>query len=82
MAFRLRELLQSMSLDAIVKTSGKTGLHVFVPIRRTLDFVKPSFSQGAYRFLNKPFKRPAPRSAIERYLHWHWNGYRRERGVS
>ncbi len=37
-AFWLREVLQSMSLDAIVKTSGKTGLHVFVPIRRTLDF--------------------------------------------
>jgi bifunctional non-homologous end joining protein LigD len=37
-AFHLRELLQSMSLDAIVKTSGKTGLHVFLPIRRTLDF--------------------------------------------
>jgi bifunctional non-homologous end joining protein LigD len=37
-AFRLRELLRSMALDAIVKTSGKTGLHVFVPIRRTLDF--------------------------------------------
>jgi len=37
-AFWLRELLHSMSLDAIVKTSGKTGLHVFVPIRRTLDF--------------------------------------------
>ena len=37
-AFRLRELLQSMSLETIVKTSGKTGLHVFVPIRRTLDF--------------------------------------------
>jgi bifunctional non-homologous end joining protein LigD len=37
-AFWLRELLQSMGLDAIVKTSGKTGLHVFVPIRRTLDF--------------------------------------------
>ncbi|MGQ0657926.1 MAG: non-homologous end-joining DNA ligase [Chromatiales bacterium] len=37
-AFRLRELLQSMALEAIVKTSGKTGLHVFVPIRRTLDF--------------------------------------------
>ncbi|HYN27096.1 MAG TPA: DNA ligase D [Burkholderiales bacterium] len=37
-AFRLRELLQNMSLDPIVKTSGKTGLHVFVPIRRTLDF--------------------------------------------
>jgi bifunctional non-homologous end joining protein LigD len=37
-AFHLRELLASMSLEAIVKTSGKTGLHVFVPIERTLDF--------------------------------------------
>jgi bifunctional non-homologous end joining protein LigD len=37
-AFRLRELLRSMTLDAVVKTSGKTGLHVFVPIRRTIDF--------------------------------------------
>ena len=36
--------------------------------RRTLDVVKPSYSQGAYRFLNKPFKRPATRSTIERYL--------------
>ena len=37
-AFRLRELLQSLSLESIVKTSGKTGLHVFLPIRRTIDF--------------------------------------------
>ncbi|HKX38445.1 MAG TPA: DNA ligase D [Burkholderiales bacterium] len=37
-AFRLRELLQRLSLESLVKTSGKTGLHVFVPIRRTLDF--------------------------------------------
>jgi bifunctional non-homologous end joining protein LigD len=37
-AFWLRELLLSMSLEPIVKTSGKTGLHVFVPIRRTIDF--------------------------------------------
>jgi bifunctional non-homologous end joining protein LigD len=37
-AFWLRELLKDMGLEAIVKTSGKTGLHVFVPIRRTLDF--------------------------------------------
>src|SRR5207244_13360453 len=37
-AFWLRELLQSMSLEPIVKTSGKTGLHVLVPLPRTLDF--------------------------------------------
>ena len=37
-AFWLRELLGSMSLEAVVKTSGRTGLHIFVPIRRTIDF--------------------------------------------
>jgi bifunctional non-homologous end joining protein LigD len=37
-AFWLRELLNSMTLEPIVKTSGKTGLHVFLPIRRTIDF--------------------------------------------
>ncbi|HVL56035.1 MAG TPA: non-homologous end-joining DNA ligase [Burkholderiaceae bacterium] len=37
-AFRLRDLLATMSLEPIVKTSGKTGLHVFVPIERTIDF--------------------------------------------
>ena len=37
-AFRLRELLHGMSLEPVVKTSGKTGLHVFVPINRTIDF--------------------------------------------
>jgi arylsulfatase A-like enzyme len=40
----------------------------FANFRRTVDWARPSYSQGAYRFLNKPFKRPAPRSAIERYL--------------
>ena len=37
-AFRVREVLNSMGLEPIVKTSGKTGLHVFLPIRRTIDF--------------------------------------------
>jgi bifunctional non-homologous end joining protein LigD len=37
-AFALRELLKEMALEPIVKTSGKTGLHVFVPIKRNLDF--------------------------------------------
>jgi bifunctional non-homologous end joining protein LigD len=37
-AFWLRALLKQMSLEAVVKTSGKTGLHVFVPIERTVTF--------------------------------------------
>jgi bifunctional non-homologous end joining protein LigD len=37
-ALWLRALLQEMSLEAVVKTSGKTGLHVFVPIDRTVTF--------------------------------------------
>lgn len=37
-AFWLRSLLREMSLDAVVKTSGKTGLHVFVPIERSVTF--------------------------------------------
>jgi bifunctional non-homologous end joining protein LigD len=37
-AFWLRELLREMSLEAVVKTSGKTGLHVFVPIERIVTF--------------------------------------------
>jgi len=51
-AFRLRELLQSLSMESIVKTSGKTGLHVFVPIRRTLDFdAARAISEGVGRHL-------------------------------
>jgi bifunctional non-homologous end joining protein LigD len=37
-AFWLRALLTQMSLEPVVKTSGKTGLHVFVPIERTVTF--------------------------------------------
>lgn len=37
-AFHLRTLLREMRLEAIVKTSGKTGLHVFIPIERHVDF--------------------------------------------
>jgi bifunctional non-homologous end joining protein LigD len=37
-AFWLRDLLAEMSLEACVKTSGKTGLHLFVPIERTVSF--------------------------------------------
>jgi len=37
-AFWINDLLKQMSLSARVKTSGKTGLHVFVPIERTVTF--------------------------------------------
>ncbi len=37
-AFWINDLLKEMSLRAVVKTSGKTGLHVFVPIERTVTF--------------------------------------------
>ena len=37
-AFWLRALLTDMGLRTIVKTTGKTGLHVFVPIERTVTF--------------------------------------------
>lgn len=36
----LHALLEQMSLEALVKTSGKTGLHVFVPILRTVTFTQ------------------------------------------
>jgi arylsulfatase A-like enzyme len=40
----------------------------FVDFRRTLDMARPDYSQASYRAFNRPFKRLAPRSAIERYL--------------
>ena len=39
-ALWLKELLDALSLQSFVKTSGKTGLHIFVPIARTLTFVE------------------------------------------
>lgn len=37
-AFWINDLLKEMQLRAVVKTSGKTGLHVFVSIERTVTF--------------------------------------------
>jgi bifunctional non-homologous end joining protein LigD len=33
-----RELLEGIGLHPFIKTTGKTGLHVYVPIARTLDY--------------------------------------------
>jgi arylsulfatase A-like enzyme len=40
----------------------------YTDFRRTLDIARPDFSQGAYRGMNTPFRRTAPRSAVEQYL--------------
>ena len=37
-ALALKPLLDSLGLESLVKTSGKTGLHVIVPIARSLRF--------------------------------------------
>jgi len=37
-ALYLKELLDSLSLSSFLKTSGRTGLHVYVPILRELDY--------------------------------------------
>lgn len=38
LALRLRELLQNLGLETFVKTSGRTGLHLYLPIRRKFDY--------------------------------------------
>jgi bifunctional non-homologous end joining protein LigD len=37
-ALKVKETLDGLSLPSFVKTSGRTGLHVFVPVLRQLDF--------------------------------------------
>ena len=38
LALRLRDLLGRLDLDIFVKTSGRTGLHLYLPILRKLDY--------------------------------------------
>ena len=38
MALWLKQVLDSLGLASFVKTTGKTGLHIYVPIARTLDY--------------------------------------------
>ena len=48
----LHELLDSLSLSSFVKTTGRSGLHVFVPIRRQLDYdATRAVSQTVAQFL-------------------------------
>lgn len=36
-AFQLREMIEPLGMKCFIKTTGKTGLHMFVPIQRTID---------------------------------------------
>jgi bifunctional non-homologous end joining protein LigD len=38
LALRLREMLGRLGLEIFVKTSGRTGLHLYLPILRKLDY--------------------------------------------
>jgi bifunctional non-homologous end joining protein LigD len=38
MALKLKDILDSLSLSSFIKTSGKTGLHIYVPVVRQFDF--------------------------------------------
>jgi bifunctional non-homologous end joining protein LigD len=39
-ALWFKELFDQLSVKAFVKTSGKTGLHIYVPIKRNVDYDK------------------------------------------
>ena len=53
-ALKLKETLESLSFPSFVKTSGRTGLHVFVPILRKLDFhATHSAAETLSRFLRQ-----------------------------
>ncbi|HET7427551.1 MAG TPA: non-homologous end-joining DNA ligase [Gemmatimonadales bacterium] len=38
LALRIREILEGLGLVTFIKTSGRTGLHLYLPILRELDF--------------------------------------------
>ena len=38
LALRIREILEGLGLSTFIKTSGRTGLHLYLPIVRDLDF--------------------------------------------
>jgi bifunctional non-homologous end joining protein LigD len=51
-ALWLKEMLDGLGLASFVKTTGKTGLHIYVPIERTLDYhATHSISETLAKFL-------------------------------
>ena len=57
-AFWLKEVLDELGLPSFVKTSGKTGLHVFVPILRNVDYdAVRAVSEQICRFVQRQHPR-------------------------
>jgi bifunctional non-homologous end joining protein LigD len=53
-AFHLKELLDELKIISYVKTSGKTGLHIFVPVVRTYSYDQTrAFAEIVGRILTK-----------------------------
>ena len=51
-ALRLKGIIDELKLEAFVKTSGKTGIHIYVPIKRTLDYkAVRSFAETVGKYL-------------------------------
>jgi bifunctional non-homologous end joining protein LigD len=51
-ALWLKETLDDLGLQSFVKTTGRTGLHVYVPIARSLDYhATHAISETLARFL-------------------------------
>jgi bifunctional non-homologous end joining protein LigD len=51
-ALWLKEMLDGLGLTSFVKTTGRTGLHIYVPIMRSLDYhATHSISETLARFL-------------------------------
>jgi bifunctional non-homologous end joining protein LigD len=51
-ALWLKEMLDGLGLTGFVKTTGRTGLHIYVPIARTLDYhATHSVSETLARYL-------------------------------
>ncbi len=55
-ALRLKEICDGLELEAFVKTSGKTGIHIYVPIKRTLDYkAVRSFAETVAKYLARKY---------------------------
>ncbi len=57
-ALALKDILDQLSLSSFLKTSGKTGLHVYVPIAREHDY---SVARKACELIGKFLLRQRPR---------------------